>query len=274
MVKNIFGLMLLFILAFDTNAAKVTSTTIGNTAAREAASVVAPQSTTPQVTEQQRIAQSATSFGVTTQEWTRYESIMQGEGKYHWSDADPVLVLGMYAKSESERRRYAEMMAKKEHALQEKFIAFNREYLKAFERLYGNEKILDMDVMMALYEQNGQSDMNDQLQVNTKAPNALDTMGDRIILFVNTTCPACDEYFKQIRSAQSYSSLDIYFVGDSRDNISAWARRMGVAPEEVRATTVTLNPDKDTHRKYGSPALPASYYFNKKDGSVSAFVPE
>ena len=116
MVKNIVGLMLLFILACDAHAAKVTNTTIGNTAAREAASVTSFQPAVSQITEQneqKRIQQSATSLGVTTQEWTRYESIMQGEGKYHWSDADPVLVLGMYAKSESERRRYAEMMAKK-----------------------------------------------------------------------------------------------------------------------------------------------------------------
>lgn len=282
MVKH-FLLLTVVALSGSAYAVKTTTTQIATPTSRESTVMGQVQSAETRITEQQRIKQLATSQNMTTEEWTRYESIMQGEGKYHWSDADPVLVLGMYSKDSSERRRYAEMMARKEHAMQEKFIAFNREYMAAFDRLYGNEKILDLDVMMAMYDQqqtdqatNGQSNILTGLGVDTsKASNPIETIGDRIILFVNTSsCTTCDDYYRNVRSIQSFSSMDIYFVGDKRDDISAWAKRMRITPDEVKSGVITLNPDKNTYARYGSPSLPSSFYYSKKDGSVSAFVPE
>ena len=96
----------------------------------------------------------AKAWNLTVDEWTRYKAIMAGEGKYQWANADPITVLGIYAKSQEERVRYAEMIARNEYRLQSGLIALNDAYVTAFHRLYGDKKIMDMSKMSALYRQN------------------------------------------------------------------------------------------------------------------------
>lgn len=215
---------------------------------------------------EQSIEQNAQAFGVTSQEWTRYQSIMSGEGKYHWKDADPVVVLGIYSKNSSERKRYAEMMARKEYDLNKRFIEFNQEYVEAFQRLYGNEPIMDI-TKVAAFQNQFQSD-------GRPKPKGPLSLGDRIVLFVSTDCSSCDAYFKQIKEVQEFSSLDIYFINDSASDITHWAKAMGITPSEVKSGVITLNTDDGMYARYGRPGLPASFYFNNHDQSVSAFVPE
>lgn len=215
---------------------------------------------------EQTIEQNAQAFNVTSQEWTRYQSIMNGEGKYHWKDADPVVVLGIYSKNTSERKRYAEMMARKEYELNKRFIEFNQEYVEAFQRLYGNEPIMDISKVAAF---------QNQYQTSGSAkPKGLEGLGDRIVLFMSTDCSSCDAYYKQIKEVQEFSSLDIYFVNDTPANITNWAKEMGITPSEVKSGVITLNTDDSVYAKYGRPGLPASFYFNIRDQSVSAFVPQ
>lgn len=210
----------------------------------------------------------AQSFGVTQQEWTRYKSIMDGEGQYHWKEADPRVVLGIYSKSSTERRRYAEMMARKEYELNKRFIEFNQEYVEAFQRLYGNDPIMDITKVAAFQNQYQTS------LIGTQKPKGLNSAGDRIVLFMSTDCTSCESYFYQIRKVQEFSSLDIYFVNDTNEAVTKWARTMGITSDEVKGGSVTLNTDTGMYAKYGRPALPASFYFNSHDQSVAAFVPE
>lgn len=248
---------------FSVNAVADVTTTLSGVHERSTG-VQSSQSTS----SEKSLSNKAQSFGVTQQEWTRYKSIMDGEGQYHWKDADPRVVLGIYSKSSSERRRYAEMMARKEYELNKRFIEFNQEYVEAFQRLYGNEPIMDI-TKVAAFQNQYQSSV-----LGTKKPQGLDSAGDRIVLFMSTDCSSCKSYFNQIRKVQDFSSLDIYFVNDSDEAITKWARNVGITSDEVKSGAITLNADSGMYAKYGRPALPASFYFNNQDRSVSAFVPE
>jgi len=73
---------------------------------------VGAQSQKLQAEYQNSIEQSAKNFGVTAQEWTRYRSIMDGAGRFHWKDTDPRVVLGIYSKTATQRKKYAEIMAR------------------------------------------------------------------------------------------------------------------------------------------------------------------
>ncbi len=218
---------------------------------------------------QKTIEQNAESFGVTTEEWVRYKNIMDGEGRYHWKNVDPRVVLGMYSKTASQRMRYAEMMARKEYELNKRFIDFNQAYMKAFEKLYGNEPVMNLSRIPAYKKQFGSF-----LIGNSGQSNRGMSIGDRIVLFISTDCSSCDDYYRQIRDVQGFSALDVYFINDSNEKITQWAKNMGIKPEQVKSGSVTLNADNGMYAKYGRPGLPASFYFNKRDQSVSAFLPE
>lgn len=217
---------------------------------------------------QRSIEQSATDFGVSTQEWTRYRSIMDGEGRFHWKDTDPRVVLGIYSKNASQRKKYAEMMARREYELNKRFIEFNQEYVEAFQRLYGNEPIMDITKVAAYQNQYTASNYG------SSKPKGLLSAGDRIVLFMNTDCSSCDSYYRQVKEVQEFSALDIYFVNDSNEKITQWAKKMDISRDDVSSGKVTLNSDTAMYAKYGRPALPASFYFNNHDKSVSAFVPQ
>ncbi len=221
-------------------------------------------------TGQQRTSQqNAKAFGVTAKEWTRYKSIMDGEGRFHWKDTDPRVVLGIYSKNASQRKRYAEIMARKEYELNKRFIDFNQAYLEAFQQLYGNESIMDLTKVAAYHSQFNFSSIS-----GASKPGGTLNIGDRIVLFVSTDCLSCDDYYRQIRDVQEFSALDIYFINDSNEKITQWAKDMGITPDQVKSGSVTLNGDNGMYAKYGRPGLPASFYFNKRDQSVSAFLPE
>jgi len=229
---------------------------------------VGAQSQQLQAEYQNSVEQSAKNFGVTAQEWTRYRSIMDGEGRFHWKDTDPRVVLGIYSKNATQRKKYAEIMARREYELNKNFIEFNQEYVEAFQRLYGNEPIMDITKVAAF--QNQYSTTN----YGSTKPKGLLSAGDRIVLFVSTDCTSCDSYFRQVRKVQEFSALDVYFVNDSREKITQWAKEMEISRDDVSSGNITLNSDTEMYAKYGRPALPASFYFNNSDKSVSAFLPE
>jgi integrating conjugative element protein (TIGR03759 family) len=221
--------------------------------------------------ERQRIEQLANRWEVTPKEWLRYEEIMQGEGRYHWKDADPILVLGMYAKTPAERDRYALMMAKKEFRLQSQFIAFNRAYLEAFDTLYGEVPIIDLE---AFYQQYRKARMKTSIQDgNQGAPSIKDNpAGDRYVLFLNTQCARCDEWFGKINAAQlPGTAIDLYFIGESEAAIGQWAQRLGIDPKEINSGQITLNQDSGMYIQYGRPALPAAYYYDASTSQVQGF---
>lgn len=220
------------------------------------------------IAESERLELLAARWQVTTQEWTRYEEIMQGEGRYHWRDVDPIMVLGIYAQTTAERERYAAMMAEKEHRLQTQFLTFNQAYMKAFDRRYGAQLIMDLD---PFYEQYRMAGIASSIRTTSEQSTIPDenTLGDRYVLFLNTQCTGCDEWFRKIKTQQDLgSAIDMYFIDESKDAIGQWAKRMEIDPSELEDGAVTLNLDSDLYNQYGSPGIPAAYYYDASFQSV------
>ena len=219
--------------------------------------------------ERQRIEQMANRWEVTPKEWLRYEEIMQGEGRYHWKDADPILVLGMYAETPAERDRYALMMAKKEFRLQSRFIAFNQAYMQAFDTLYGDVPIIDMERFYAQYQQ---SEMKASIRDGGPPSIKDNPTGDRYVLFLNAQCASCDDWFGRLSVGQlPGTAIDLYFIGESEATIGQWAKRMGIDPRDIQNGLITLNQDSGMYAQYGRPALPAAYYYDASTQQVQAF---
>src|SRR3546814_15808487 len=59
--------------------------------------------------EQGRDERLARDWGLGTEEWTRYEELMDGPLGIYSPNLDPLSALGVEARSDEERRRYAEL---------------------------------------------------------------------------------------------------------------------------------------------------------------------
>ena len=96
-------------------------------------------------TAQSRVAQSqiehsqderlAHEWGLRTEEWARYQQLMQGPLGIYSPNLDPLSALGVEARSDEERRRYAELQVQAEARRVEKLLAYQRAYDDAWQRL-------------------------------------------------------------------------------------------------------------------------------------------
>ncbi|MCY3813528.1 MAG: TIGR03759 family integrating conjugative element protein [Gammaproteobacteria bacterium] len=150
-------------------------------------------------------------------DWTRYEALMAGR-RGAWSpDADPLLVLGAHARSESERRRFAEAFVLAEHARVEGELAFERAVQTAWRRLFpGRPRIA------------GPAGAVSPAQI------------DRYALVADRDCADCG---RRVRARlESGVPVDVYVRGAADDaDLRAWAAGQALDPGAVRAGRVTLN---------------------------------
>ena len=201
-------------------------------------------------------------WNISSEDWVRYEQIMQSEGKFLWKDLDPITVLGLNARSDSERKRYAEKLAKLEFDNAQKVILLDRAYNKAFHELYGKLPVVDPSKLNI-----GRAKAS---LLSVPKASVKGEFGDRYIAFVNTQCSACNSMLKQVLNSLKLGvSVDIHFKNDSRQAITQWATKQGISPESVEVGTITLNPGSALIEQFGQPAEPSLYYFNKASNQVS-----
>ncbi|MHA5819499.1 TIGR03759 family integrating conjugative element protein, partial [Pseudomonas aeruginosa] len=95
-------------------------------------------------TLKQQISQSdlAQEWGLNQQEWTRYQTLMQGPRGVYSPGIDPLTALGIEARSAEERRRYADLQVQAERRRVEKELAYQRAYDEAFARAYPGEGVI------------------------------------------------------------------------------------------------------------------------------------
>lgn len=161
-------------------------------------------------------------WGLMKEEWQRYEELMDGPRGIYSPGIDPLTVLGIEARSEEERRYYAEKQVQAESARVEKELAYQLAYDAAFKRLYpALQPVTGLD-----------GNMTTTLS------------GDgRLAVFVKENCSLCDQ---QVRLLQTKGqSFDIYLIDSRQDDkaVRRWASRVNVNPEKVRAGEITLNHD-------------------------------
>ncbi|MDH4572853.1 TIGR03759 family integrating conjugative element protein [Salinicola acroporae] len=185
--------------------------------------------------DQTRLEQSspraAEAWGLNQQEYRRYESIMEGP-RGTWSpDLDPLTALGLEARSQAERQKYAEKLVETERARVEAELAFQRAYDDAWQRLYPN----DMPV-------NSFSTRDGEDATRSVFGSDPGASSQRLNVVVATEgCDQCDATVKRLLS--SGAAMDIWVLDSNGDDdrIRSWAAQVGIPPAKVRTGTVTLN---------------------------------
>ncbi|HDG1692416.1 TPA: TIGR03759 family integrating conjugative element protein [Kluyvera georgiana] len=186
--------------------------------------------TSLQMLEQQQMTRSAQEWGLTAEEWQRYETLKKGRRGVLSPGLDPLTMLGIEARSDEERRHFAELTVKQEFQRIEAELAFQREINSAWTRVYpGVLPVQDL---------------------RSEVSNA------RQALFVKENCPACER--KLVQLMKSNQPLDIYLVGSGGKDeaVRNWAKKHNIPAEKVKSRQVTLNHDNGMWLKYGSGLMP------------------
>jgi len=175
----------------------------------------------------------AREWGLDERDLERYESLMEGVRGIWSPDLDPVTVLGVEARTDEERRRYAEILVEMERRRVERELAFQRAYDDAWERLYPEAMPVTPFLMNGdgaaresiLSEAGVTSSSNERLTVHVAAQG----------------CDRCDDAIDELLA--SGSPMDIFVIDSDDDDqvIRTWARENAIPPDRVQAREITLN---------------------------------
>ena len=166
----------------------------------------------------------AAQWGLQAEEWTRFRELMQGPLGTYSPGLDPLSALGIEARDEAERRKYAEMQARAEARRVEKLLIYQHAYDEAFQRIFSNLPRI--------------------------AP-IHDETSKRLAAFVKADCLPCEKRVQQLQAAGT--AFDLYFVDPAQDDtrLRQWAKKTGIDPKKVRAGTITLNHDAGRWQNLG-----------------------
>lgn len=180
----------------------------------------------------------ANAWGLTEQEWSRFEAIQAGPRGFWSPHLDPLTALGVEAETEQERQRYAELQVQLEAKRAERELAYQNAYNAAWARLFPG-----------------------LLPIQGMAPApASSPLAPRLALFVAARCPACTAEAQRLQ--RMGAAFDLYLVdsqGEDR-HLRNWARRAGIEPARVQRRQITLNHDRGHWLSLGAQGpLPARY---------------
>ena len=142
----------------------------------------------------------------------------------------PLEVLGIHARTDAERNRYARRWAKLMIEDAERVLAFQRAYDFAVRDLLDDQPLIELA----------------NLPVRA-APIPKLLPSDRLVVFVKLDCAACDDVLQHVfRAGRNVSGVDVYVGGLPEGDalaLNRWARRQGIPPSVVQSKRITLNFD-------------------------------
>ena len=113
---------------------------------RSAQPVTSSSAVTQSTTADQADLFAAQVWGLSMDEVQRAKQLLKGpRASFSIPNLSPIEALGIHARSDAERRKYAEMFARAQHADTERVLAWAMAYQEAMQRLYPNEKVIDFN---------------------------------------------------------------------------------------------------------------------------------
>jgi integrating conjugative element protein (TIGR03759 family) len=199
----------------------------------------------------------AAVWGLSATEWHRYQSLMEGvRGSISPATISPIEVLGIHARDDDERRRYAEQWAVMMREDAERILAFQRAYDQAGRVLYPSESLIEV-ARLSIPTQ------NDQTLVLT----------DRVLLFARPECAACDAILARLLARLGrVAGVDIYLSGIAAGDEGAirdWATSRGIQPEWVRKRRVTLNFERGALKQLAPGKIELPVLMRRRGESVT-----
>jgi integrating conjugative element protein (TIGR03759 family) len=203
----------------------------------------------------------ARAWHLSAVEWRRYQQLMQGiRGSVSPATLSPIEVLGIHARDEAERRRYAEAWAQAMYEDAGRILAFQHAYDAALKQLYPNEPLIDIQ----------------RLPQDKETARDLQS-DDRLLFFTRTDCAACDRILRRLLARiRQVEGLDIYLIGLASDDdqpVRDWASQQAIDSDWVRTRRITLNHDGGALEKLTEGQGNVPYLLRRRDGVLTVLSP-
>ncbi len=171
----------------------------------------------------------AAEWGLTDEEWGRYESLMAGRRGILSPGLDPLTALGVEARTDQERRRYAELQARFEYERIERELAYQRSYDEAIQRIAGDQPRVSTFTMRP----------ESTVGMGSLSQAAGPVRYDVVVALSN--CAACDSTVRDL--VAEGRAINIWVTDSDGDDgkIRRWATSLGIPVERVTSGSVTLN---------------------------------
>jgi integrating conjugative element protein (TIGR03759 family) len=199
----------------------------------------------------------AEHWDLSLDEWHRYQTLMDGiRGSISPATISPIEVLGIHARDEAERRKYAERWAVMMREDAERILAFQRAYDEANRALYPDAALIDVALLP--------DRANDEPALRRS---------DRVLFFARPDCTACDALLaRMLARLDRIAGIDVYLLdvtaGDEAA-IRAWANARGIRPEWVQSRQVTLNFDGGALNRIGAGQRDLPVLLRRRDDAVT-----
>jgi len=203
-----------------------------------------------QQSSMQELQQQAGQWGLSQDDYQRYQSLKNGPRGIQSPGLDPLSTLGIEARNPAERRKYAEKWVKEEFARTQKELDFQREVTAAWKRLYPETLAVNM---------------------GNAAGIAHDT-GGRLALFVKSAnCVQCDARLAAVLADNR--PVDIYLVDSQGDDgkLRGWAKDHHIPLDRVRSRQITLNHDGGRWMRFGNGMMPVVLQQGEDGWQLAAF---
>ena len=222
----------------------VTKTAIADEVTAISETAYSIEKNTP-INRSETIESTAKRWSLEASEYQDYLELMKGPlGK--WSPGiDPLLALGMFAQSEQEERRYAELYAQQEFLLTQRALRFQQSYRQAFSRIYPNIGIVDKQLLEPyFYHQQKKSESREARLLLRQRLSA----GDRLLVFVPPSCDQCSRLITRLMglvSSVPNSGVDVYVLNAIEDTaVRRWAQAHPIQPGWSGNKGLTLNKNE------------------------------
>lgn len=194
------------------------------------ASTTGTQETQVEAVDQAETQRSqAEAWGLNDKEWSRYQELKE-RPRGTWSpDLDPITMLGIEARSENERRHYAELLVEQQRKRVERELAFQKAYDAAWQRLHPEESRVSFFALGR--SQTAQS----LLSTDTARPSRYN------VVVALEDCGDCDATVDRLLDQGALMDIWVVDSDGSDDAIRQWATEVGIPADRVRQGQITLN---------------------------------
>lgn len=174
-------------------------------------------------------------WGLSDDEEKRYLFLIQNQSGFFYDlkKVSPVEILGMNARTDNERKKYAEMDAKNQFQYMAKYLSYVSDY---------NQAALSLKDKLKLPVIN-QFDYKPFSPYNYK-PISLES-NDKLMLFLklNSAVKPIIASLLNSMTKNNKISLNVYFIGKniSKTAIETWAQDQNIPPAMVEHNQITLN---------------------------------
>ena len=171
----------------------------------------------------------SSEWGITVAEWREYERVMSGKRGLWSPGLDPVMALGVAAKTPAELTHYAELHVTKEFERVERELKFQRAVNAAWKKLYPSTP-----------------------RIGSAKRTVLGAQIDRYSVVVSSSCgsscaKAVDDFIRLLEGTSDLPRVDLYLAdsGGDDDKLRDWVNSQKIPVDLIQSGRLTINHNGD-----------------------------